>query len=757
MNQFRPVRTMGTPLDTEPASGGTINILGVVEVIWRRKLIILACTVMTMGGAWLALKRVTPVYTATSILLLDSRQPNVTNVRGVVSELSLTSSVVAGELAILRSNVLIGEVVDELDLMDHPQFAAPPPKEDSGGGIGKALSAWSDRIVAMLSGLKSETPAPTPEEIATAAALAVPAPAATPADDGRNLVVQKIQNGLSVEQGGISYAIHVSMKSPDPDTAAMIANAVADRYIASQIDEKRALTRRANVWLGERIDRLKTQVEEAEANVVAFKTSLTADGGGVEITQQRLAEINSEMVRASSDRVVAEARLSQVERLVERGGLEAASAALSSPLILTLNQQLSELQRKNAELRKWFGESHPDVVAVTAELADVDRSIKVEIQKTMEGLRSQVEVETAREAQLGASLKEVERRLMELSKTSVELRQLDRFADATRSVYENFLARYNETSEQAEIQRADARVISTAEPPTSPSHPRKKLIMAAATVFGLAIGLAIMFVVELVWRPVRTAQELQARTGITIFGSLPATPGSRRRWAARHAWPQTPTLYSDAIRSLRASLRITSVDGRGQVLLLTSANPGDGKSTTSVALASAFQAIGRTSVIVDCDLYRPSISDIVFPSRWLGSGKRDCLVDYLEGGAMLDDVIMVERHSGISIVAPRKGSPHSADLIASIRFEQLLDELTARFDIVLIDTPPITSFSETRVAAGLADTAVLLVRAGKTSMKAAKAALAILRSSDVPMTGAVLTQARRKTQPADGYGGYHRA
>lgn len=159
MNQFRPVRTMGTPLDTEPASGGTINILGVVEVIWRRKLIILACTVMTMGGAWLALKRVTPVYTATSILLLDSRQPNVTNVRGVVSELSLTSSVVAGELAILRSNVLIGEVVDELDLMDHPQFAAPPPKEDSGGGIGKALSAWSDRIVAMLSGLKSETPA----------------------------------------------------------------------------------------------------------------------------------------------------------------------------------------------------------------------------------------------------------------------------------------------------------------------------------------------------------------------------------------------------------------------------------------------------------------------------------------------------------------------------------------------------------------------------------------------------------------------
>ncbi|MCF3935166.1 polysaccharide biosynthesis tyrosine autokinase [Acuticoccus sp. M5D2P5] len=724
-NDIVPLKTV----EHETQTAETVDLGRVIQIIWAGKWTIAACLVVTMLVALYALRQVTPQYFAAATVLLDDRQKNVTNVRAVVADLSLSASVVAGEVSVIRSNLLLGKVVDQLDLVDDPDW--DPRIERPKGAVDRIVETLRGWMLSAKTNLGlAEPAAPLPEK--------APDPR-----DPRDLVIGMLQQRLSVNREGISHVLNIGFTDPDPQTAARFANAIAKRYIQDQIDQKRQTTEDGSVWLNERIARLKDSVERTEADVVAFKASQALTVGSEDTINQQLAQLNQELTRARGARVMAEARYDQVHELLESGGMPAAASALTSPLILTLSQQKAELQRRQAELGKKYGREHPDQVAVAAELEDIDRAFDVEVGKAVAALKSDVAVELARERELDAAIKEHEERLVEISRNSVRLRQLERSADATRAIYEMFLNRYMETTQQAELQQADARIISVANAPFSPAYPRSKLVLAAAGGFGLSIGIALVFALALTANRVETPHEVRTRLRLPVLAALPNVSRVRGRgWILRQLSRRSLTPFAEAVRALRAALNLEQLGGESLVLMVCSAETGQGKTTTSTSLASVMQVIGRHVVMVECDVRRPVFWE-VFGNRANRTARVPCLADYLKGTVEPDQVIQHHKPTGIDYIPAAVHPMGGADLFSTPRFQILLDHLADIYDVVILDTPPLVEASDARVVARYADVALLVVASGQESLPMVERALRILADSDVRVAGVVLNRAKR--------------
>ncbi|WP_165690897.1 Wzz/FepE/Etk N-terminal domain-containing protein [Consotaella salsifontis] len=702
-----------------------IDLSGLFRIIWRRKgtiaLVVVATVALT--GTWLHFA--TPIYTASSSILLDTREQHITNVKEVVSELSVSSSVIAGEVSVVMSNLLVGKVVDQLHLVDDPEFDPWIPRAPSYADQAKDLlrRAFAAVGIADLWPLEADDRSRQP--------------AASKKAEARRVVIEAVQNHLSVRQSGIAYVIEVSFSSPDPLTASRVANAVAQRYIQDQIDGSREATRRAAVWLGERIEGLRVQVETAEVAVVKLRAQQAREeGGGVDVVTQQLKELNSALVTASAARAAADAQYRQVANLLETGGVEAASRVVSSPLILTLSQQKAELERNLAELSKRYGAAHPEVVKVKAGIGDVERALELEVQKAQATMRNDLAVAVKRETQLTSEVETAQARLTKLAESSVQLRQLERSAAATASVYESFLARYKETSQQADLERAGARLISVAEPPRAPSHPRKKLILALAGIAGGVLGLGLAFGLELFSTVFHTPDELHARTGLPVLAVLPAVRRrTNKRWLVRQLVARPTTRFIEAARDLRTSLALLQGDVTPQVIMVTSALPGEGKSTTSITLAYLQHVAGHRSVIIDCNLRRPSLA------KMFGADDAPTIEPYLRGEASIEDIVSIDPATGLHLIAAAPRKSVEDEWLHSSRLGELIEVLRDRYDFVILDAEATSSTSDSLLLAQRADAVLVVVRSGRTSASAVLHSLDRLEVSHCQIAGTVLSQA----------------
>lgn len=703
-----------------------IDIVYLFDILRGNARLISVVTLICIIGMFIHLQRVTPIYTAHSQIIIDTRQERVTPVEEVVSSLNVSNSVVAGEVVTIRSNVLVGKVVDALDLIHHPQFDPRVPRPE--GMIA--------RIKRMIRG----------DEPFYIVARRLPEAAR------RAIVIDDVLRRLDVSQIGVSYAIGVRFDSPDPQVAADVANAVADQYIAGQLANKHEATVRANDWLSQRIHELSGQVEAADAAVVEFRIQMTESaGGGEETTNQLLAELNSRLVATSAERADAEVRYRLVEKIMETEGLAAVADVVTSPLLETLQRQQTDLASKKAELASTLGRRHPEIIRITAQIEDVQRSIEDELRRRIEAMRGNVSVTRNREAALQEQIKEVSQRAEKLSTASVRLNQLERTAAATRLVYENFLSRFKETSAQSDYQRPEARVIGRAAVPLVPSYPRKTLSMAMATVFGLSIGIAFVFLRSLVTVPIRTSDELREATNLPLLAMLPYVRafGRRHSWLRRELKSKKPSAFMEGIQLIRAKLFEMSQAKPPHVVMVTSSLSSEGKSSLCFALARALSNSGASVALLDADLRR---SDTV---RALGLRRKGlCLVDYLEGKGNFKELVEHSELLNADVVAPRRSSNNAANLISSKKIFGLVTRLSARHDMVIINAPPVLQLSDALVLSNQVDTTLLAVQSGRTSARIVKQTLERLNEAGADLSGTVMTQVRRKDVAAREVYGY---
>ena len=440
------MRTHETPIEPNSANqpplsspsmvedtGGSTGLREYFRLLNRRKGVVAGVCLLVLACVCLYLFQVTPLYTAKAQLTLDLRKTRVTNIEEVVSGLSSESSVIGTEMDILQSSSLVGRVVDKLRLTKDPRYN-PSLGPDTGPGLVGTVTQWVKSFWEV-----APEEQPSPEEVEDLLRLSI---------------IKKLQNNLHVEQPRMTNTISVAFTAPDPKRAAQITNALADVYLTDQLEAKFDATRKANEWLAGRLETLRAEVQSAEQAVKKVREEgKIIQGKGGTLLEQQLGDVNAQMVAARVTISQAEARLRGAREMVGRtGGIESLGEVLNSSVIQSLRGSESELRRKKAELGQRYGDKHPQVIQVEAELRDVRSKLQEEGKRILQNLENEVRVARAAETTLQRSLAELQAQAGETMDTELQLRELERQAESSRILYQSFLARFQETKEQEDLQ-----------------------------------------------------------------------------------------------------------------------------------------------------------------------------------------------------------------------------------------------------------------------------------------------------------------
>lgn len=711
------VRYGGYDAASSASSVSSFSLRALISILLRRWWIVALSLAVSFGAALVANKVLPRAYTATSQVMLEDRELRVVDIESIVSGIRLDPSAISSELTILASHQLLKAVSEKLDLANDPEF----------------LSA---------------------EEAADA----------DNADQRIRMVVDNLRERTEVNQIGLSYVIEIAVTTRDPALSALIANTITDQYIQNQLDAKFEATRRATQYLSDKVESLRVEVQSAERAVERFKSQqIAGDRQSPEALDRQIEDLSIKLIEAQESFASTKARLEEAERLVAAEGAASASSLVGTPVMTTLKTTLAELRRRAADLSTRYGPRHPRMINLRGEIADTQTAITQEVGKTVQSLRSDHAVATARLSTLQTTLGEIETLRSGQSEGSLELRELERVAEASRLVYETFLKRFTETNEATGIKEADARPVSVASPPTEPSSPKTKLLLAAAGVIGLALGVALALIVEFSVATFRTIEELEFQTGLPIIASMPsirdgllkigaATPVLWRGEIALLKREQKRLLsfvsyfhrrpnsaMAEAVRKVHASIKTGPRDEeRGRVVMVTSSVPAEGKSTLSSLLAKSAAARGERVVLVDCDLRSPSFASAAGGRDGADAPDVD-IVDVLADEADWEKAVTADKRFECDLLYPSKGTAMAGDLIARRSFTTLIEALRGRYDLVVLDAPPAVAVSDALTIGRLSDTILYGVRWGFAARTTVLRGVKELESGGVPIHGMIFT------------------
>jgi capsular exopolysaccharide synthesis family protein len=717
------------------------------STLWRRKWIIVTCVIVAFAISVLWVLQMTPRYVAEAVVVVESRRENVVNIQSVLQGISPDFYTNETEAQILRSRGLAARVVDQLNLVKDPSLnpLLAPPKP----GLQSVLRDLNlgELVSDLLPDLARDMfPGRTEDVAAKLAAL--------PQDQRdkavRERVIDAFLANLTVTAQERSRAIRISFIAENADLAAQAVNTLADIYILDTVNAKYDATSRASDWLNGRVADLRARTQESQQALEAYrrKIGIIDLGQRATLLTQQLAELNSKLIAARTERGEAQAKYQQLRRLLtSSANIDSANAVLDSPLIQRLREQEAVVLREIGELKTVLREEHPRLVLKRNELADLQGNIRKEIEKIGINEQSKLAIAQARETTLQQEVGKLQSQIQEQNEAEVSLRQLESELNANKQLYETVLSRFKETDVQGQsVQTADARMISPATPPARPAYPKKTLIVGFALVVSVVLGIAIVFLLEHLDSGFRSMRQLEASSGVVTIGMVPQVTGLRSAAPQDQVIERPHSVFSESIRGIRTALLLSNVDKPPRTVLFTSSVPGEGKTSTVLALARASAKAGQRVVVLDCDVRAPSVH------TQLGMPNLRGLVDVLSGDAKLEDVIEIDDRSGAHFITAGSAAPNPTDLLGSARMRQLLERLREVYDLVVIDTPPVLAVSDVLILLRLADKTCFLVRWGKTHRGAAMGALRQVMDAGASLLGTVLTQVDAKKHAQYHYG-----
>lgn len=728
------------PFDrTDSSQSGTASeapqMASFLRQLWRRRWL-LAGTILTLTFiAAAVLVQVTPRYTATAVLMIEVRENNVLDLEAVVAGLPNDAATVESEIQVLRSRGLARKVVDQLQLDFNPEF-------NSALQPAAWYVPWFERgrtLIGSIFGVDRPPQGPTPSSQELY-------------EKERIQVVDNFMGNLKVNSIGRSRAIRISFTAESPETAAEVANTLADLYIVEQLEGKFEATKRVTVWLNSRVSALRSDVETKENAVEAFrkKYNLLRGEGGEALIAQELSQLSTQLTDARADRARVEAQLRQIRTLAASGNVESADAVLQSELIRRLREQESEVIRMVSDMASQYQETHPRMINIRSQLSDIQTTIQTEIQKIARGLENEVAVARSRESNLGANLNALKNRVADSNSAEVQLRSLEQEALASRNLLETFLARFISTSAQQDIasQTPDARIVSRADVPDDPSFPKKKLILMLVFMSSGALGIALVFVLDALDNSFRSSEEVEAATGVNVLGLVPMLKSWRGKSDGLHNYviKKPASAVTESIRTLHTSILLSHVDEPPKKILITSSQPGEGKTSLAVGLGRLQAITGRKVLIIDADVRRPKVHKL------LGLNGKPGLVELLIGDASIEEVLQKDEASGADVITTETFASNPPDLFGSKRMAQLLDNLAESYDLVILDSPPVSAVSDARILAGLSDTTVFVVRWGGARREVVTRALRQIAETGGHLAGVVVSMVNVKKHARYGYG-----
>ena len=557
---------------------------------------------------------------------------------------------------------------------------------------------------------------------------------------------------------GLTYVMNIGFQSQDPDKAARIANAIADAYITDQLEAKYQATRRASVWLQDRLGELGSQASAADRAAVDFKQKNninTVDATGRLMGEQQMSEVNTQLIQARAATAEAKARLDRIDDIMKDPIPDASVAdALKSEVIVKLRGQYLELAGKEAIWAQRYGATHEATLGLLNQMSELRRNISDEMRKIAQSYRSDYEIAQSRENDLKQSLETSVSESNVTNQAQIKLRELQSTAQSYRAMYDNFLKRYMETIQQESFPITEARLISPATRPIGPNQPKVPLVLAIAVLSGLALGFVLAFLREFADHVFRSSRQVQDTLQLNCLAMLPGVKvikadtgtGSVVDAAAktlsivpsiwRYALDEPFSQFSEALRNVKVAVDLANAAKTNKVLGVTSSLPTEGKSTTSTNFAQLIAHAGNRVLLIDADLRNPSLS------RALASGAETGLVDLISGTKHLHEVIWTDPDSGLFFV-PAGGSGkllHTSEMLGSDKSRQWFEAIREQYDYVIVDLAPLAPVVDTRTTTGFIDSYVYVIEWGKTKIDVVEHSLNDAREIYDKILGVVLNK-----------------
>jgi succinoglycan biosynthesis transport protein ExoP len=704
-----------------------IDVERLLGMAARQAKVVAVCAAIGLFLGVLYLQTTPPTYMATSRVLIDEGLNKVVDEVSAASVSMQTDSAVLSQIEILHSARLAAVVVDKQKLDQNDAFLNPPTS-----AVSKAAGFVRGVVRYFRPSRAVGTTDITQLDAATREAMM--------ASSRRDYAILKLQNEMQAERIGRSYVISIAYQATDPVLATAITKAYADAFLADQLDASFDATERAAVWLQGRLTELRESSQEAALAVEKFRAEhgLAVDDGQL-ISDKQLSDLNGQLIEAQADTARASARYQQYKSIVESGSDNAfRDAAISADqpsnsVIATLKTRYLTVAKRQQDIEANFGAEHPQAVALAKEKADISAQIFGELKQLSESYRNEYEVALARETALRANVALAAGKSSIDNQSQVKLRELEQKATALSTLYQTFLGRYEEASQQQSFPVGKIRIISDATLPQSAATPRTSIVLGLSLVLGVMMGAGVGGLNEFRERFFRTGEDVRDRVGLKFLGYLPTigskagkddkrddgqadvktaqSPSAAERRARMRVTIDAPaSMFSETLRSAKIAFDVV-MEGQGsRVIGVISVLPGEGKSTVAANLAGLLAANGSKTLLVDGDLRNPGLS------RSLGMEAEQGLMEAVVSGQTWQSVGKIDRQTKLAIIPAvlRGHFSHTSELLSSAGMRRFIDNAKETFEYIIIDLPPLGPVVDAKAFAPLADGFVLVTEWGRT-------------------------------------------
>jgi capsular exopolysaccharide synthesis family protein len=548
-----------------------------------------------------------------------------------------------------------------------------------------------------------------------------------------------VQGSVTIAPQRESSLIGIAIESANPELAARLANAYADSFIQSNMERRYEATSYARNFLQQRIAAVKTRLEQSERQLVAYAQkqgiiTLSVDSGGTGSVRQEqsidaatLIQTNNALSAARSDRIQAEQRFRQA------AGAQSQVAAISDPTVQGLGQQRAALEAQYQQKLALFKPDFPEMIQLRSQIDSLGKEIARQRSSvsgsTSNNLRADYQAALARENALQAKVNEGKAGLMALRERSIQYTILQREVDTNRSLYDALLQRFKEVGVAGGVGANVVSVVDRAQVPGGPFKPNLPLNIMIGLGIGLLLGLGTAFSIEWIDDTIKTPDDVGTKLGLASLGVI---PGVGKGLAVREQLEDPRSQVSEAYQSVRTALQFSTDHGVPRSLLVTSTRASEGKSSTALALAQTLASLGASVLLVDADLRKPTFRGPTSTSQGLSS--------LLAGSDKVAECVHPTQMERLFLLPSGPIPPNPAELLASGRFKEILDEALTRFDHIIIDSPPVLGLADAPMLASSTEGTLMVIEAGAIRRAAALNAVNRLRASDARLMGAILTK-----------------
>jgi capsular exopolysaccharide synthesis family protein len=699
------------------AKADEIDLISYWRILVKRKWTVLGVLGIVLATALVATLLMTPIYRATATMQIDRETMQVVEVKG------MGQSAVEGygandfyqtQYELLKSRALAARVVNQLGLAESPD-----------GVPAQRRSPWA-RLRGLLSGGDAPKAGGPPTEARKRAAVAA------------------FQSGVTIEPVRNSRLVLIHYDSPDPAFAVRAANGLAEGFMASNLEHGFESSAYAKSYLEDRLQELKLKLEDSERKLVAFaqKEQIISSGGDTgTLTEQDLGSINTALSKAKEERIRLESRWRQASAA---RGTALPADMLENSSIRPLQEARSKLMVEYQDKLRLFKPNYPTMVQLKGQIDELDKQIGAEVANIKASIRAEYVAAQGQEAMLAAQLGGLKTDVLDLQGRSIQYNIFKREVDTNRQLYDGLLQRYKEIGVAGGVTTNNISIVDRADGAGKfkPSLVNNMLIaLLAGAILGVLLALGFEYLDDTIKAP----EDIEKQLGLSVLGVIPKlkpplTPDS--------ALEDPRSAFAEAYRSVRTALQFATDEGVPRCLLVTSATPSEGKSTTALTLAKNFAQLGKRVLIIDGDLRNPSLH------RTLGLHNTTGLSNYLAGASKANDALQQTGVPHLTFMSSGPLPPNPAELLVGHKLLSLLTVAVEKFDQVIIDGPPVRGLADAAILGNVCAGTLLIVRAGETRNATARNALKRLLSARARVVGALLTQYTAGHAAGYGYGDY---